>query len=148
MFSECFLSSPWNRKTRSVETCKFQPIQASISIPFDLLELIMMFPVCCAYAGCTMKPTFYDSQWRDPQVLPYALYVLLRHQQWQRARDNARNKDPRRGAAATRTRRREPTGGANGAITPLAQGSKNMITFSQVYLPYRISTGRTGPDRF
>ena len=57
----------------------------------------MMFPVCCAYAGCTMKPTFYDSQWRDPQVLPYALYVLLRHQQWQRARDNARNKDPRRG---------------------------------------------------
>ena len=43
----------------------------------------------------------------------------------------------------------EASGGAIGAITAKdGQGSKNMIMFSQVYLPYRISTGRTGPDRF
>ena len=144
MFSECFLSSPWNRKTRSVDTCKFQPIRASISIPFDLLELIMMFPVCCAYAGCTMKPTFYDSQWRDPQVLPYALYVLLRHQQWQRARDNARNKHPRRGAAATRTRRRE---GPMGPSPHWPRVVKTWLRFHKYTYPIafqRVAQDRTG----
>ena len=144
MFSECFLSSPWNSKTRSVDTCKFQPIRASISIPFDLLELIMMFPVCCAYAGCTMKPTFYDSQWRDLQVLPYALYVLLRHQQWQRALDNAWNMHPRR-AAATRTRRREGPMGPSPHHWPRVV--KTWLRFHKYTYPIafqRVAQDRTG----
>ena len=47
----------------------FSPFKFQISsFKFQILELAP--PVCIAYTGCTMKQTFYDSQWRDSQVLP------------------------------------------------------------------------------